>query len=184
MEKLASATLRSLSDGTITLEPASEDNVNLLIEWTLDPQAQGQYKRVPEMTESELLELVLHDKDRYYFLIRRSADGEPLGRFYYRAWRFQPGKIDWELNILLADARERGKGYGTAVQALASNYLLGLPETNSVFAYTMEDNSAERRALQKAGFAEVGLMPSEYFRVNLPPEKCVLYVRRKESSEK
>ena len=84
----------------------------------------------------------------------------------------------------MANPVQRGKGYGTAVQRLASDYLLGLPETNSAFAYTMEENVAERRALLKAGFVEEGAMPSEYYRVKPPPERCVLYVRGKEAGGK
>ena len=166
----------------VTLEPANEDNVGLLIEWTLDPIAQGPYKRVPQMTISELRDLFLHNPDRYYFLIRRTADNKSLGRFYYRAWRFHPDpeKIDWELNIFIAEPAERGKGYGTATQKLALKFLLHQPETQTVFAYTFVTNKGEQRALQKAGLEEKGLMPSEYYRVKLPPEKCVLYTKQRE----
>jgi RimJ/RimL family protein N-acetyltransferase len=61
---------------------------------------------------------------------------------------------------------------------LAVEFLLQLPETHSVFAYTFEANAAERRALQKAGFEEIGSMPHPYYQVKLPPESCVLYVRK------
>jgi RimJ/RimL family protein N-acetyltransferase len=171
-----------LRDETVTLEPVDEHNVDLLVRWTLDPVAQGPYKRVPAMTAEALRDLFLYSADRWYFLIRRTADQKPLGRFYYRAWRFhpEPERIDWELNIFIADPVERGKGYGTAAQTLALEFLLQRQETHSVFAYTFATNAAERRALQKAGFEEAGRMPSSYYRVKLPPEECVLYVRRKE----
>jgi RimJ/RimL family protein N-acetyltransferase len=170
-----------LKNGIVTLEPADEDNVGLLVRWTLDPVAQGPYKKVPDMAADELRNLFLRDPDRNYFLIRRTEGFKPLGRFYCRAWRFhpEPNKIDWELNIFIADPAERGKGYGTEAQALVSEFLLGLPETHSVFAYTFATNEGERRALKKAGFEEAGLMPSPYYRVKLPPEECVLYVRRR-----
>ncbi len=137
----------------VTLVPADEQNVDLLVRWTLDPVAQGPYKRVPMLTAAELRDLFLHRADRQYFLIRRTADGHPLGRFYYRAWRLggDAGSIDWELNLLIADPRERGKGYGTAAQQAVVNYLLERPETRSVFAYTYVINTAERRALEKVG---------------------------------
>ena len=80
------------------------------------------------------------------------------------------------LDIFIADPVERGKGYGTAAQALALEFLLQRQETHSVFAYTFVTNAAERCALQKAGFEEAGLMPSSYYRVKLPPEECVLYL--------
>ena len=160
----------------VVLEPADDENVALLVAWTLDPIAQGLYKRVPHMTPDELGELFLNSPDRRYFLIRQAEDGRPLGRFYWRAWHFQPGKVDWELNILIADPAERGKGYGTAAQRLAIAHLLALPQTNSVFAYTMRENAAERRALLKAGFVEAGPMPHPYYQVALPTEECILYV--------
>ncbi len=165
----------------VTLEPASEGNVDLLVGWTLDPVAQGPYKRVPGLTAMELRRLFLHSADRQYFLIQRTSDGRPLGRFYYRAWRFgdEESGVDWELNLLIADPRERGKGNGTAAQQLVLQFLLEQPETRSVFAYTSYRNTAERRALAKAGFVELGPLPHAHFRVEPPPEPCVLYVRLK-----
>ncbi|GEM_PF-2261239 len=157
----------------ITLEPAAEANVDLLVQWTLDPQAQGPYKRVPSMTPSQLRELFLYSTDRQYFLIKRTSDARPLGRFYYRGWRFHPdpGKVDWELNILIADPAFCGKGYGTMTQALALSRLLARPETHSVFAYTHEDNIAERRALLKAGLLEMGYLPHSYYKIPSPPNQ-------------
>ena len=171
-----------LKNEIVTLEPADHQNVDLLVRWTLDPVAQGPYKRVPRMTAAELRDLFLYSSDRQYFLIRRTADREPLGRFYYRAWRFgsDHDMVDWELNIFIAEPNERGRGYGTAVQELALDYLLQQPETRSVFAYTYAANKAERRSLEKAGLGEKGCLPHPYYRVRLPPEESVLYVREKD----
>lgn len=90
-----------LKNEIVILEPADPQNVNLLVRWTLDPVAQGPYKRVPSKTAAELQNLFLHTSDRQYFLIRRTIDQKPLGRFYWRAWRFGSSSemIDWELNI-------------------------------------------------------------------------------------
>jgi len=170
-----------LQNQLVTLVPANEQNVEWLIRWTLDPVAQGPYKQVPAMTVEELRTLFLHSSDRQYFLITGSADGKWLGRFYYRAWHFgdEAAGIDWELNILLADPLERGKGYGTATQQLAAVYLLAWPDTRSVFAYTAVANTAERRALLKAGFQELGLLPHAYYRVESPSPRFMLYSRPK-----
>ncbi len=174
--------VKPLSDETVILEPADHQTLKFLVAWTLDPVAQGPYKRVPEMTARELCHMFLSAPDRQYLLIRRVADHKPLGRFYYRAWKFTPESenVDFELNILIADPSERGKGYGTATQKLALEYLLEQPETRSVFAYTFVTNKAERRALEKAGFKEAGLLPHPYYRVNLPPEESILYVKEKD----
>jgi aminoglycoside 6'-N-acetyltransferase len=173
------ATVPLLSNALITLEPADEENVPTLVRWTLDPVAQGPHKCVPTMNSDELRALFLQDPDRQYFLIRRTTDGEPLGRFYYRAWRFadEGDGIDWEVNVLLADPSQRGKGYGTAAQQLATDYLLERHDTRSVFAYTSRANTAERRALQKVGFEEIGPLPHVYYRVESPSTPHLLYVR-------
>jgi len=179
-------TLRpALADDMVTLEPADARNVSLLIRWSLDPIAQGPFKRVPNRSMDELRSLFLEDTDRFYFVLRRSSDAAPIGRFYWRAWRFlRPNDklVDWELNIFIADPRERGKGYGTAAQRLAASYLEARPETKSVFAFTRVDNSAERRALLKAGFLDRGLMPNEGYPVVLPTEPCQLFVWPSRSS--
>ena len=168
-----------LADHLVTFEPAGPRNVSLLIRWSLDPIAQGPFKRVPDLSTDALRSLFLADPDRSYYVLRRSSDATPLGRFYWRAWRFRGPSdplVDWELNIFLADPRERGKGYGTAAQRLAASYLEARPETRSVFAFTLADNSAERRALRKAGFLDRGLMPNVGYPVVLPTEPCQLFV--------
>ena len=48
---------QELQNNRVILEPASEANVDLLVRWTLDPVAQGPYKRVPEMSAAQLREL-------------------------------------------------------------------------------------------------------------------------------
>ena len=59
----------------VTLEPANDQNVDLLVQWTLDPVAQGPYERVPPACPAELRALFLQSAERQYFLIRRTADG-------------------------------------------------------------------------------------------------------------
>ena len=168
----------ALRNHLVELEPVNAGNVELLIKWTLDPVAQGPYKRVPSLDSDELRKLFLDSQDRQYFLIRRATDACPLGRFYWREWRFaeHSAGIDWELNIFLADPHKRGKGYGTAVQHLAADYLMTQSETRSIFAFTFETNRAERRALIKAGFREAGFLPNPRYPVNVPSDPCVLFI--------
>jgi RimJ/RimL family protein N-acetyltransferase len=168
---------RELRNDRVILEPASEANVDLLVRWTLDPVAQGPYKRVPEMSAAQLRELFLHEQSREYYVIRLIRDGTPVGRLYWRAWRFTPDPdgIDWELNILIAEPGIRGRGLGSTSQELAVRHLLGRRSTRSVFAYTATENHAERRALHKAGLHELGPLPHPRYPVPLPEGEWRVY---------
>jgi RimJ/RimL family protein N-acetyltransferase len=167
-----------IGNSLVTLEPADSSNIDLLIDWTLDPIAQGPYKRVPALSVEELRHAFLLAQDRQYFVIRRADNGKPIGRFYWRAWRFHgpDSPIDWELNILLADPADRGRGFGSAVQRMAAEYLVARRDPRSVFAFTLTVNEAERGALLKAGFHERGTLPQARYPVTLPKEPCVLFV--------
>ncbi len=167
-----------LENAVVRLEPADSGNVDLLIAWTLDPIAQGPYKRVPALSAEELRDVFLYIPDRQYFMIRRVSDRKPIGRFYWRSWQFErpDDTIDWELNIFLADPADRSHGFGTAVQRMAAEYLATRRESKTVFAFTLAANEPERRALLKAGFQERGGLPQPRYPVTLPEEPCVLFV--------
>lgn len=171
--------LASLRNENVTLEPASEETADLLVRWSLDPIANGPFKRVPPLAPVQLRELILQSPDRQYFLVRLVPSGLAVGRFYWRAWRFSPEAkcTDYELNILVAQPEQRGRGVGTAVQRLAVTHLLSRPETHSVFAYTHIDNHAERRALVRAGLQDLGLLPHSYYRLPQPEFPCVLFAK-------
>ncbi|WP_026478210.1 GNAT family N-acetyltransferase [Alkaliphilus transvaalensis] len=169
-----------LKNNEIILERANSDNVDLLIQWTLDPVAQGPYKIVPNVSKDQLKTLFLNNKERHYFLIKDKFN-RPIGRFYYREWKFDRdiGKIDWELNIFIANPDERGKGYGTAAQSLVIDYLKRLKETKSIFAYTMTSNIAEQKSLEKCEFKFMGNLPNKYYKIDLDglnPNDFVLFV--------
>jgi len=174
-----------LQNEAVLLEPAAEANADLLVRWILDPVAQGPYKQVPDMSAAQLRELFLRDRSREYFLIRLLPGGTPVGRLYWRAWCFtsDADMIDWELNILLAEPGVRGRGLGSAAQALAVQHLLGRQSTRSVFAYTAVENHAERRALQKAGLHELGPLPHPRYPLPIPDGEWLVYSTRSQADQ-
>jgi len=168
-----------LRNDKVKLIKASKDNVDILIEWTLDPIAQGPYKLVPDMTKDQLKEMFLNNPMREYYLIT-DIDNEPLGRFYHRKWFFNKEEkiVDWELNIIIAEPSKRGKGYGTSVQSLAVDLIRKQKNTNSIFAYTRVDNIGEQKVLEKCGFKFLGDMRNSYYKIDLgdlDPKDFVLY---------
>lgn len=165
--------------------PVDSTNVLLLVEWTLDAVAHGPFRAVPDMDANELGEQFLRDPDRCYVPIQRTEGEAPLGRSYFRRWRFNQDDwlINWELNIFLAAPTQRGKGYGTEVQRLAREHLEARPETSSVFAGTATDKLGGRKALEKTRFTHTGSLRNQYHEVP-QGQGFVFYVAKQSNQSK
>jgi len=73
------------------------------------------------------------------------------------------GRPCWTLGIQLARAA-RNRGIGTVAHKLLVEYLFATTLPNRIEAYTEVANTAERRALEKAGFTLEGTLRSTCFR--------------------
>jgi RimJ/RimL family protein N-acetyltransferase len=81
------------------------------------------------------------------------------GDVSYRQVRYGPGNASIAYNIGIVLALEhRGKGYGVEAQQLLAEYLFSVYPIMRVEASTDITNSAELRALEKAGFTREGVL--------------------------
>lgn len=69
----------------------------------------------------------------------------------------------WNLGIWIAP-EHRGKGHGTEAQRLGAAYLFEHTMLERVEASTESDNTAEQRALERAGFSHEGVLRHACFR--------------------
>jgi RimJ/RimL family protein N-acetyltransferase len=74
-----------------------------------------------------------------------------------------PTWMCWNIGIQLLE-KFRGRGVGTIAQRMLAEYLFGTTPVERVEAFTDEENIAERRALEKAGFVREGHVRSAQFR--------------------
>jgi RimJ/RimL family protein N-acetyltransferase len=86
--------------------------------------------------------------------------------------------IDWDLNIFLAEPGVRGRGLGQPLKNSRFSTCWGRRSPRSVFAYTAVENRAKRRALQKAGLHELGLLPHPRYPISIPEGRWLLYSTR------
>ncbi len=88
-----------------------------------------------------------------------------VGEVEYRQVRYGPGdaSIAYSIGIILAP-EHRGKGYGVEAQQLLAEYLFSVYPIMRVEASTDITNSAERRALEKAGFTCDGVLRKAQWR--------------------
>jgi RimJ/RimL family protein N-acetyltransferase len=73
-----------------------------------------------------------------------------------------PGHGCVEIGTLLLP-EHRGRGLGSAVQALLADYLFSTTPVNRLEAFTEVDNVAEQRALERAGFVREGVLRGRGF---------------------
>jgi RimJ/RimL family protein N-acetyltransferase len=90
-------------------------------------------------------------------------DGTPAGLVVWK-WLAASGPRGGcaEIGILLLPDH-RGKGLGTAAQRLLAGYLFATTPANRLEAITEIDNTAEQRALEKAGFLREGVLRGRGF---------------------
>jgi RimJ/RimL family protein N-acetyltransferase len=88
-----------------------------------------------------------------------------VGEVSYRQVRYGPGStsVAYDLGIVLAP-EYRGKGWGVQAQHLITEYLFSVFPVMRVEASTDITNTAELKALEKAGFTREGVLRKAQWR--------------------
>jgi RimJ/RimL family protein N-acetyltransferase len=86
-----------------------------------------------------------------------------VGDVSYRQVRYGGASVAYSVGITLAPAH-RGKGYGVEAQILLAGYLFATYPIMRVEAETDSTNTAEQRALEKAGFTREGVLRKAQWR--------------------
>lgn len=113
-----------------------------------------------------------------------SGEGEVVGSMSWHLVSYGPtlGSRAWNVGIWLRPAH-RGRGYGAAAQRLLARYLLTTTDVRRVEASTDVDNVAERRALERAGFAFDGVLRGAQERMGQRRDLAVYAVLRDDLDE-
>lgn len=95
-------------------------------------------------------------RDRVFFAIETHDEGRHIGNIWL--WG-----IDWrhrkaEVRVILGEATEFGKGYGSESITLLSQYAFERLNLHRLFAYVLAINPRARRAFERAGFVLEGTL--------------------------
>jgi RimJ/RimL family protein N-acetyltransferase len=98
-------------------------------------------------------------------LVVACENEEVVGEVSYRRVRYGPGStsVAYDLGIVLAP-EHRGKGWGVVAQQLITEYLFSIYPVMRVEASTDVTNTAEMKALEKAGFTREGVLRQAQWR--------------------
>jgi RimJ/RimL family protein N-acetyltransferase len=152
----------------LRLRPVRRADLDTLERWSADPEAQGRYNWFGFPADGELRRRFEQDgllgPDRGNLLVELE-DGTLAGDVSYFAVHHGPNPGSRAFNVgiaLLPD--HRGRGHGAEAQRQLADYLFAHTRVERLEASTDVDNTAEQRALEKAGFTREGVLRSAQFR--------------------
>ena len=140
------------------LQPVAEEDLLMLEKLTWDPAVAGEFAQFGWFDllwwRRQWAENKLISDDGGVLMVVRGA--ERLGFVNWHCQPSTPAAYYWEIGIaLLPEAR--GHGYGTQAHRLLARYLFAHTTAHRLEAATEVGNTAERRALEKAGFTQEGV---------------------------
>lgn len=142
----------------VALGPLRPDLYPLHTRWVNDTEVGWNVFGLPQtrtlQQESEWLDAELQDPHSLYFLIYAQDRWRPIGVTSLIEIDFRRGTATFR--ILIGDAADRGKGYGTEVTRLILDHAFNVLGLHNIMLKVFGFNAAGQRAYAKAGFREIG----------------------------
>jgi RimJ/RimL family protein N-acetyltransferase len=152
----------------LRLRPVRRRDLDTLERWRADPEAQGRHNWFGFPADGELRRRFDQDGllgPEHGNLLVELEDGTLAGDVSYHAVHHGPNPGSRAFNVGIALLPEhRGRGHGAEAQRQLADYLFAHTRVERVEASTDVENTAEQRALERAGFTREGVLRLAQFR--------------------
>jgi RimJ/RimL family protein N-acetyltransferase len=142
----------------VALGPLRPELYSLHTRWVNDSEVGWNIFGLPQtrtlQQESEWLDLQLQDPHSLYFLIYAQDRWRPIGVTSLSEIDFRRGTATFR--IMIGEAGDRGKGYGTEVTRLMLEHAFSVLGLHNIMLKVFGFNVAGQRAYLKAGFRVIG----------------------------
>jgi RimJ/RimL family protein N-acetyltransferase len=149
---------------TIYLRPLERTDASLVQPWFNDPEVTRQlllFRPISLQAEEAFLDaLAKNEADVIVMIVLRETD-RPIGTVGLHTDNHPHRQARFGIAIGAKD--EWGKGYGTEATALMVDYAFDTLNLHRVWLHVLEYNIAGRRAYEKAGFREEGVLRQSHF---------------------
>jgi RimJ/RimL family protein N-acetyltransferase len=153
-----------LDDGVLGLFPFEAEDSRRYRDWVNDEGLARLLGRATPVTEAQheaWYKGLVGSSSSVVFAVRDLQTGQYLGNVWLHA-------IHWvnrnaELRILLGSEAARGQGHGTRACRLLLRFAFEKLGLHKVYLYVSSGNPRARRAFEKAGFGEEGVLRDEFF---------------------
>ena len=147
-----------LEGKSANLRVLEKEDVPLLVEWFNNPDFYGQYNPLEQESRAEIEKKFDNLRPGHKSFIVEKKDGSKIGS----AGHFSTGEGLLEIGFSIIPS-ERGKGYCTEAVKILVDYLFLSNDVVRVQARTDVRNVAAQKVLEKAGFAEEGVIRKSNF---------------------
>ncbi len=153
-----------INDGVLGLFPFEPHDSLVYREWVNDEETARLLGRATPVTEAghdAWYKSMTGSSSTVVFAVRHLETNAYLGNVWLHG-------IHWinrnaELRILLGAPEAREKGHGTRACQMLLRFAFEKLGLHKVFLYVTSGNPRARRAFEKAGFAEEGVLKDEFF---------------------
>ncbi len=166
-----------LEGRNVNLRVVEKENLQLLAEWSNNPEYLGEYVWLPQqsMAEWERRYDSLPAGTKWFFIEKR--DGTKVGTAFH--WLI--GDL-LEISCILSP-NERSKGLGTEATELMVDYLFLSKDIVRIQAHTLSENIVSQKVLQKAGFKKEGIIRKSVFSRGEWKDRTLYSILREEWKE-
>ena len=146
-------------DAGVRLVPLAEKHLAATLAWVNDPAMMrllGRSAHVEPDEHMRWFEQLRERNDRRYFSVEAVESGHHVGNIWL--WDNNTPDRKAEVRVLFGDETSRGRGYGSeAIDQLAGIAFrtMGL---HRLYAYVFTFNPQAKRAFEKAGFRQEGML--------------------------
>lgn len=150
----------------VRLRPFAEPDLELFDRFAAEPAVAGPFEWVgftsPLQYRRRWHEDRLLESSPYCLAVVALQDDALVGWVDWRESE-RPAHGAWEIGVLILPEM-RGRGAGAASQRLLVEYLFSNTQAYRIWAGTEVENTAEQRALERAGFKQEGRLRGTHFR--------------------
>ncbi len=152
-------------DAQVSLRPVLEDDLRWLAGQRNDPVATGLHEwhgwHDPHAERRQWAESGMLGENGGTLIVLHGTDR--AGAISWRRVQTGPTAFSWAIGIGLTP-QFRGRGIGSEAHRSLALYLFAHTQVNRIEAVTEITNTAEQRALEKAGFTREGVLRGSTFR--------------------
>jgi RimJ/RimL family protein N-acetyltransferase len=162
----------------VHLRPPEPDDLKLLFKWFNDHEASGGLDVFQVTSWAEVEKDFKEPKDFTMLLVIKNKDESKIGLVVHYFSHFVMRNI--EIGFMIAEAKERNKGYITEAAKLMVDYLFTTQNISRVQATTNVLNKPAQRVLEKIGFKKEGQLREALFTAGKFHDVYVYGITRKE----